>query len=72
MSVFDGWGTAAANISKWFTPKERREAKLADLIKRRDALLDKQKDWTVGDSAELNRIVADIKRVQRTLDQTRD
>ena len=72
MSVLAGWGTLFGNVSKWFTPKERREATLAKLIKERDALLDKQAEWGPGDSARLNSIVADIKRTQRMLDQTRD
>lgn len=72
MSVFAGWGVVAANISKWFTPKERREAKLASLIKQRDTLLDKQKEWTVGDSQEIDRLVKEINRTQRLLDQSRE
>lgn len=52
-----GWGVLAGNISKWFTPKQVRDRQMADLIKRRDKLLESQSKWTKEDSVELDRIV---------------
>ena len=69
LTALAGFGTALGNVSKWWTPKEVREKKLAQLIKERDVLLDTQSTWGPGDSEKLTRITRDIRNTQRLLDQ---
>ena len=71
MSIFAGWGVLLANVSKWFTPKESRERKLASLIRQRDAILDRESTWKPGDgnAEKLTAVLVELKYVQRLLDQ---
>ena len=66
----------ADRVTKWLHPvfnqKDRLRRKVDSLIKERDALLDKQKDWVPGDADRLDAVLGDLKRTQRLLDSLKD